>query len=486
MDFSTGFADRNGETVAMGLTHRLSRGSFPSAVRSILRKFDGRIFPGDVYIMNDPYTSGGIHLPDVYVIKPVFAEDEMQGFSCTVAHQTDIGGLVPGSNSTNSHEIYQEGLRIPTTKLYERGVPNETMFDLLATNVRVPDKVLGDIRAEIAAATLGERQFLDLVGRYGASGVRRYMDALLEYSERRVRQEITELPDGVYDFTHYIDGDNIETGDVVINLSMVIEGDGISVDFTGSSPQVKAGINSPFPFTKSSVWGGIRQIMDPEIPNSSGSHHPIKVTSPEATVVNPVLPAPCGARGIVGYRIMEAVWGALSKAVPDRVPADGEGGNTIISIGGYDSQRRPFAFVDLFAGSRGADPTATDRSARLTPEETVRTRPSRSRRSSRRCESNGTAPCPTLPVLASTAARPPSCGTFACSKTRPSFSFARTSDGTGPSDYTAASHGSSSWNIVNPNRGGRTHHHAHGSRKDEAGRHHPPHHGERWRLGRSS
>ena len=356
MDFSTGFADRNGETVAMGLTIAFHVGSFPSAVRSILRKFDGRIYPGDVYIMNDPYTSGGIHLPDVYVIKPVFAEGELQGFSCTVAHQTDIGGIVPGSNSTDSHEIYQEGLRIPTTKLYERGVPNETMFDLLATNVRVPDKVLGDIRAEIAAATLGERQFLDLVGRYGASEVRRYMDAIMEYSERRVRQEIADLPDGVYDFTHYIDGDNIETGDVVINLSMVIEGDGITVDFTGSSPQVKAGINSPFPFTESSVWGGIRQIMDPDIPNSSGSHHPIVVTAPEATVVNPVLPAPCGARGIVGYRIMEAVWGALSKAVPDRVPADGEGGNTIISIGGYDAQRRPFAFVDLFAGSRGGRP----------------------------------------------------------------------------------------------------------------------------------
>ncbi len=356
MDFSTGFADRNGETVAMGLTIALHLGSFPSAVRSILRKFDKRIYPGDIYILNDPYTSGGTHLPDVYIIKPVFAEDELQGFSCTVAHQADIGGIVPGSNSTNSHEIYQEGLRIPTTKLYERGVPNETMFELLATNVRVPNKVLGDVRAEIASATLGERQFLEVVGRYGAAEVRRYMDALLEYSELRVRQEIEDIPDGVYEFTHFIDGDNIETGDVVINLKMVIDGDGIEVDFTGSSPQVKAGINSPFPFTQSSVWGGIRQIMDPEIPNSSGSHHPIRVTAPEATVVNPVLPAPCGARGIVGYRIMETVWGALSKAVPDRVPADGEGGNTIISIGGYDSEHSPFAFVDLFAGSRGGRP----------------------------------------------------------------------------------------------------------------------------------
>ena len=356
MDFSTGFADRNGETVAMGLTIAFHVGSFPSAVRSILRKFHDRIYPGDIYIMNDPYTSGGIHLPDVYVIKPVFADEELYGFSCTVAHQTDIGGIVPGSNSTDSSEIYQEGLRIPTTKLYERGAPNETMFDLLATNVRTPDKVLGDIRSQIASATLGERQFIDLVGRYSASQVARYMQALMEYSERRVRQEISALPDGAYTFTHYIDGDNIETGDVTIAVAMEIAGDGIAVDFTGSSPQVKAGINSPFPFTESSVWGGIRQIMDPDIPNSSGSHHPIVVTAPEASVVNPVLPAPCGARGIVGYRIMEAVWGALSHAVPDRVPADGEGGNTIISIGGYDSRRKPFAFVDLFAGSRGGRP----------------------------------------------------------------------------------------------------------------------------------
>ena len=356
MDFSTGFADRTGETVAMGLTIAFHVGSFPSAVRSILRKFEGRIYPGDIYIMNDPYTSGGIHLPDVFVIKPVFAEDELQGFSCTVAHQTDIGGIVPGSNSTDSHEIYQEGLRIPTTKLYERGVANETMFDLLAINVRLPDKVLGDIRAEIAAANMGERQFLDLVERYGASTVRRYMDAVLEYSEQRVRQEISGLPDGTYEFTHYIDGDNIESGDVTIKLKMVIDGDGISVDFTGSSPQVKAGINSPFPFTQSSVWGGLRQIMDPDIPNSSGSHHPIVVTAPEGTIVNPVLPGACGARGIVGYRIMECVWGALSQAVPGKVPADGEGGNTIVSIGGYDSERKPFAFVDLFAGSRGGRP----------------------------------------------------------------------------------------------------------------------------------
>ena len=356
MDFSTGFCTREGESIAMGVTIVFHVGSFPQAVRSILTKFDGRIYPGDIYIMNDPYTSGGIHLPDVYVIKPVFAEDELQGFSCTVAHQTDIGGIVPGSNSTNSHEIYQEGLRIPTTKLYDRGQANETMFDLLALNVRVPDHVLGDIRSQIASANMGERQYLKLVERYGTSVVQQYTNALLLYSEQLVRNEIAGLPDGTYDFTHYIDGDNIETGDVKIQVRMTVEGDSMHVDFDGTSPQVKAGINSPINFTESSVWGGVRQVMDVNIPNSSGSHHPITVTAPKASVVNPVNPAPCGARGIVGYRIMEAVFGCLAQMVPERVPADGEGGNTIISIGGYDLDHRPFTYVDLFAGSRGGRP----------------------------------------------------------------------------------------------------------------------------------
>ena len=151
LDYSTAFCRADGQVIAQGLTIILHLGSFPVAVQSVLTKFDGRINPDDVFVLNDPYTSGGIHLPDVYIIKPVFAEDALQGFVGTVAHQTDIGGLVPGSNSTESTEIYQEGLRIPTSKLFAAGVRSEAVFDLIATNVRLPIQVRGDMRSQLAA-----------------------------------------------------------------------------------------------------------------------------------------------------------------------------------------------------------------------------------------------------------------------------------------------------------------------------------------------
>ena len=357
LDYSTGFCDARGRVIAQGLTVLLHLGSFPSAVESILTKYDGRIVPGDIYIMNDPYGSGGIHLPDIYIIKPVFFDDELQGFSCVTAHQTDVGGMVPGSNSTNTTEIYQEGIRIPTLKLYDAGVPSEAIFALLEKNVRLPDKVLGDIRAEIAAANIGERGYLALAGRYGAGPLSRYMDALLDYTEVLARQGIKEIPDGTYTFSGHIDADNIEEGPVDIHAALTVDGDHVIVDLEGCSPQVKAGINSPLPFTKAAVYGAIRLIMDPNIPNSAGYTRLIEVKAPEASVVNARLPAACGARGITGYRVMEVVLGALAQAVPDLVPADGDGGNTIISIGGYDSERKPFAFVDLYCGSRGGRPS---------------------------------------------------------------------------------------------------------------------------------
>jgi N-methylhydantoinase B len=357
MDYSTAFCDRQGRVVAQGLTILMHLGSFPDAVASVLSQYEGRIAPGDIFILNDPYSSGGIHLPDIYVIKPIFVDGDLEGFAGVVAHHTDVGGIVPGSNSTDSTEIYQEGLRIPTLKLYDAGVPNDTLFAIIQKNVRLPRLVMGDLRAQVAAAHTGERQFLALAGKYGAAALRRYMDALLDYTEDLARREIADLPDGTYEATGHIDADNIDAGPVVINVSMTISGEKVTVDLAGSSPQVKAGINSPLPFTKAAVYGAIRLVMDPGIPNSAGYTRLIEVRAPEASVVHPRLPAPCGARGITGFRVMDTVMAALAKAVPERTPADGDGGNTIVSIGGYDDDLNAFAFVDLFAGARGGRPT---------------------------------------------------------------------------------------------------------------------------------
>jgi N-methylhydantoinase B len=358
LDYSTGFCNAQGEVIAQGLTIVVHLGSFPSAVRGILTKFAGNIHPGDIFILNDPYTAGGIHLPDIYVIKPVFDEGELQGFACALAHHTDVGGIVPGSNSTEATEIYQEGICLPALKLYERDEPIEAIFEIIARNVRVPIQVLGDLRATLAAVHIGEREFLALLRRYGAETFHHYCDALLDYSERLAREEIAALPDGRYTATGHIDGDSIDTGPVAIEVAIDIHGDELTVDFAGSTAQVRAGINSPIAFTRSAVYGAVRLILDPSAPNSAGYFRPIHVEAPAGTVVNPVLPGACGARGITGFRIMDTVMHALAGAAPDRVPADGEGGNTILSMGGYHEDFEPFVYVDLIAGARGGSPWA--------------------------------------------------------------------------------------------------------------------------------
>ena len=358
LDYSTAFCAADGQVIAQGLTIMLHLGSFPAAIDSVLTKFAGRINPNDVFILNDPYTSGGMHLPDVYIIKPVFTEKTLHGFVGVVAHQADMGGLVPGSNSTESVDIYQEGLRIPTSKMYDAGTPNEAIFDFIETNVRLPIQVRGDMRSQLAACDIGERAVLDLVDRYGAEELVRYFDALLDYSEERARSEIIALPDGTFEFEDFIDAENLKEGPVRIAVKLEIKRDEIFVDLDGSSPQVPAGINAPVPFTKAAIYGAIRLIMDPDIPNAAGYHRPIHISVPEGTVVNPVHPAPVAARGITGFRTMGAVLGALAQAVPDRVPADGEGGNTLISIGGTRPDGSQYALVDFFGGARGGGPNS--------------------------------------------------------------------------------------------------------------------------------
>ena len=356
MDYSTAFCDARGNVIAQGLTIIVHLNSFPDAVAAILTGYGDRMEPGDIFVANDPYGSGGIHLPDIFVIKPIFIDGELEGFTGSTAHHTDVGGLVPGSNSTDSTEIYQEGIRIPTLKLFARDVPNETLFAIIEKNVRVPHKVLGDIRAQVAAVNTGERGYRDLVTRYGREMMRNFQRRLLAYTEELVRAEIQEMPDGKYECTGHIDADNIDAGPLTVQLALTVDGDQMILDFSGSSPQVKAGINCVPNFTKSAVLRAVRMTMDPTIPNSSGYHHLIDVRAPEGTIVNCLPPAAMGARGITGFRISDVVFGALAKAIPDRVPADGDGGNTIISIGGYDRDSQPFAYVDLVSGARGGRP----------------------------------------------------------------------------------------------------------------------------------
>jgi N-methylhydantoinase B len=358
MDFSTGFADADGKLVAQGLTLPGHLGSVPTAMESIMRHFAGDIAEGDVFIMNDPF-DGGMHLPDIFVFKPLFHGGERIAFACTVCHHTDVGGRVAGSNASDSTEIYAEGLRIAPLKLYAAGRPDRTIMTFIERNVRVPTKVFGDLRAQLAACHVAETQFAALVARHGAATTRALMRETIDYAERMTRAALAALPDGTWSFEDWIDDDGVDDGRP-IRLFVAIRktGDHMVVDWTGTSPQVRGAINSTLSFTKAASYTGVRSVLPPGIPNNEGVFRAIEVICPPGTVGNGVLPAACAARGLTGFRMTDCMFGALAMMLPSRVPAAGDGGNTGISIGGYHADRQPFIYVDFTCGAWGARPWA--------------------------------------------------------------------------------------------------------------------------------
>jgi N-methylhydantoinase B len=356
MDMSCALCDARGRLIAQGMTLPLHLGSIPDAMRCVERKFGGSVRPGDIFILNDPY-EGGTHLPDFYILKPVYRDDALIGWAATVGHQLDVGGMTPGGNGCDATEIFQEGLRIPPLRLYDSGKPIEAVFDIIEKNVRVPREVLGDVRAQLSACAAGEKALLHLMDKYGAERFAACIDALLDQAERLARHAIGAMPDGVYSFEDYIDDDGIDPDPIPIKVTITVEGDRLVADFTGSAAQVKGAINSPLPFTKSAVYACVRHLIGGDPPNNEGYFRPIEVIAPEGTVVNPVMPAAVAARGLTGFRAANALFGALAKIAPDRVFACEVGGDTGISFGGYDAQRRPFVFLEFLFGSWGGRPT---------------------------------------------------------------------------------------------------------------------------------
>ncbi len=353
LDYSTALCDRNGRIVAQGLTLAVQLGTFPTVMRYVLEELGPGAQPGDVYIANDPYGCGGQHLPDIYLIKPVFVDGLLEGYAATMAHHSDVGGIAPGSIAVHATEIYQEGLRIPLSKLVEAGVEDTKLLRLLEANTRQPAHVLGDLRAQLAACRVGERGLTALLDRYGADA-HRYMDELQRIAERTMRVELASLPDGVHTFTDFIDGVGDDPVPIPIRARVEIAGDEAFVDFEGSAPQVEASINCPVGMVYAACYCAFRGVARAEIPNCEGYMAPIHVHAPTGTVVNPVLPAACGARGVIGYRVYDAVMGALAALVPDRVIAAGEGGPTLVALGGYDGERRPFGTTEVLVGNWGA------------------------------------------------------------------------------------------------------------------------------------
>ncbi len=358
MDYSAALCDAQGRLAAQGLSLPGHLCSIPVALQAVLRHFGDDIAEGDILINNDPY-DGGMHLPDIFIFRPLFAEGRIIAYAATICHHTDVGGRVPGSNASDSTEIYAEGLRIPPLKLYERGKANDTLFRMIDRNVRLPGRVLGDIRSQLAACEIAARGMVDLVTRYGADGIVSLMNATMDYSERLTRHCLSELPDGEATFTDWIDDDQIDVGKPIPLVCTVRKyGDSMEVDWTGSAPQVKGAINNTWSYTAAMSFTAVKSMLSINMANNDGVFRPIKVIAPPGTITHGKLPAACAARGLTGFRGVDCCFGALAKLYPGRVMAAGEGGNTGLTIGGYDKELRPFIYVDFLSGCWGGRPWA--------------------------------------------------------------------------------------------------------------------------------
>lgn len=355
MDFSTAICNASGEMVGQGVTLPNQLGAIPDAVESIFRTFPNDLDPGDIIVLNDPF-AGGTHLPDIYVVAPVFYDNRLIALIATVAHHADLGGMVAGSMAPDAHECYQEGLRMPPVKFYVRGKPNHAVHALIRANVRIPDVVLGDFAAQVVACRTGEAGLLKLVEAYGLETLLEHLQDLLDYTDRLTRAEIRLLPDGVYRNTDYIDDDGIHPEPIPISVTITIRDDEIEADFEGSAPQLPVSLNSTLSFTKSCVYYTLRTLMRTDIPHNAGFFRAITVKAPPGSILNCVLPAATATRGLTGFRVSDTVFGALATALPDRVMGASDGGLTLVGIAGRRPNRQPFTVLELLSGAWGGRP----------------------------------------------------------------------------------------------------------------------------------
>ena len=278
---------------------------------------------GDFYINNDPF-HGGQHLPDVFIFSPIFFEGELMGFGATVAHHIDIGGGAPGLNM-GAREIYQEGLIIPPSRYnVERDWNGGSFERLIASNIRVPNQTIGDMNAQFAGNAIGAARVHQLCRKYGPEAVKETMALLIDYSERRMRAAIAEVPDGTFHGEDMIDDDGLGGGPLTVRATVTINGDETAVDFEGTSDQIASNMNSPFASTVSAAIGCVKAALtSPDIPYNAGITRPVTVTAPYGSLLNPKHPAPVRARMTATNRVFNAVMKALAKVVPDKVIATG-------------------------------------------------------------------------------------------------------------------------------------------------------------------
>jgi len=354
-DHSTAIFDIKGRVVVQGESLPLHLASMLGLVEVVLERVGTEnLSPGDMFISNDPFVGRGSHLPDVALVAPVFHGEELVFFVADIAHHADIGGMAPGSMAGGMTEVYQEGLRIPPIRLMRNNEIIEDVFDVILLNVRVPEERRGDYLAQIAANRLGERRLHELFQRWSVSQLEAGSDALVEAVARRMRAGITALPDGEYHFEDIMDDDGMGTENIPICVRVVIEGEEILFDFAGSGPQVKGNINVSYAGLQASVLFALKVLVDPEGPTNHGMLDPVRIEAEIGSITNAVFPAATAARAQTCQRIIDAILGALSDAVPDRVIAASNGANGVSAFFGAGPDGRYYVYMETIGGGGGA------------------------------------------------------------------------------------------------------------------------------------
>ena len=355
-DHSCAIVDRTGRLVAQASNSiPVHIASVLGQMRAIFKKFPlDEISEGDIFAANDPHEGGGTHLPDVSIAMPVFADGQLLGFVCNIAHHADIGGMSPGSMAGGMKDIYQEGLRIPVVKLFKNGKLDQDIFDILLLNVRVREERRGDYNAQFSALHLAARRLIEMINKYSSNVIKNVFDEIIDRTYERMLSAIALIPDGVYRFEDVMDDDGRDAVNVPINLTATIKGKSALFDFEGTSPQTPGNINIPLHGTKAAVCYVLKAMLDSDIPNNQGVLDAVEVVAPMGTMVSCVAPASVAARAHTSQRIIDVVIGALSSALPEAAVGAANGANTMAVFAGNDPETgQPYVYLETLGGGFG-------------------------------------------------------------------------------------------------------------------------------------
>ncbi|KAA0256992.1 hydantoinase B/oxoprolinase family protein [Deferribacter autotrophicus] len=361
-DFSCAIFDENGDMIAQAAHIPVHLGSMPMSVKSAIENVD--LKDGDMVILNDPY-KGGTHLPDVTIVAPVFlGQEKPQFFVANRAHHADIGGMTAGSMPLST-SIFQEGLIIPPLKIVEKGEIVEPLMKFLLNNVRTPYEREGDFTAQIMANMTGIKRIEELVAGYGLDMVKNYATAIMDYSEKILKSRLKDIPNGTYKFEDYMDDDGIDREKIKIAVQITVDDDNVVVDFSETDDQVKGSVNAVYSITLSAVLYVFRSLVKDEIPTNAGLLRPIILKTRKGSIVDAKFPASVAGGNVeTSQRIVDVLLGALSKALPNEIPAASQGTMNNITIGGIDERNdQPFTYYETIGGGMGGCSFANGESA---------------------------------------------------------------------------------------------------------------------------